>query len=82
MVRVHDPMQLLPQAEVVKGAAVSASLTGPSGKFFPLPVVYSDNIVRDYGTVVPINAAMGVTISSPTLTLADGTGAPLSASAI
>jgi hypothetical protein len=82
IVRVHDPMQLLPQAEVVKGAALSASLTGPSVKAFPLPVVYSDSLVRDYGAVIPINVAMSATISSQTLTLTDSSGAPLSAAAI
>jgi hypothetical protein len=82
IVRVHDPLQLLPQAESVKGAAVSASVSVSSVKVFPLPVVYSDSIVRDYGAVVPINAPVSVTISSQTLTLADGTGAPLTATAI
>jgi hypothetical protein len=82
ILRVHDPMQLLPQAEAVKGAAVSAFLAGPSVKAFPLPVVYSDSLVRDYGTVIPINVPMSASISSQTVMLADSSGAPLSASAI
>lgn len=82
IVRVHDTKQLLSQAESVQGAAVSASLTAPSVKVFPLPVVYSDGIVRDYGTVIPINVPMSVTISSGSLLLADKTGAQLSATAM
>jgi len=81
IVRVHDTKQLLSQAETVQGAGISASLTAPSVKLFPLPVVYSDGIVRDYGTVVPISVPMSVTISS-NLLLADKTGTPVSASAM
>lgn len=80
--RVHDTNRLLAQAETVKGAAVSAALTAPSVKLFPLPVVYSDGMVRDYGTLIPINVPMSATVSSNTLSLADKTGAPLTASAM
>ncbi len=58
-----------------------ASLTSPTVKLFPLPVVFSDSLVRDYGTVIPINVPMSVTVTSNTLSLADNTGAPLSAAA-
>jgi len=82
IVRVHDPQQLLPQAEAVTGAALSAYVTAPSVPKFPLPVVFSDLNIRHYGTLVPINVAMSVTISSATVTLNNTTGAPLAASPI
>jgi hypothetical protein len=82
IVRVHDTKQLLPQAETVKGAAVLASLTSPTVAVFPLPVVFSDSLIRDYRTVIPINVPMSVTVTSNTLVLADNTGAPLSAAAM
>lgn len=78
IVRVHDPNKLLAQAETLTGTAVSAFVAGPSVKQFPLQMVYSDGIVRDYGTVIPINVAMTVTISSNTVALSDRAGDPLS----
>lgn len=80
IVRVHDLNRLFPQAETVTGTAVSASLASPSVKLFILPLVYSDSLIHDYGTVIPINVPMSVTVSSKTLSLADKTGAPVSAS--
>jgi Ni,Fe-hydrogenase III small subunit len=44
-------------------------------------MIYSDGNVRDYGTVVPINVAMSVTISSNTVALVDNNSAPISTSA-
>lgn len=82
IVRVHDPNQLLPQAEAAPGTAVSAFVTSPSIGQFPLAVVYADGLVRDYGTVVPTNVPMSVTVSSATLVLADTTGATLTATPI
>ncbi len=75
LVRVHDPNQFLPLAESVTGTAVSAFLSTASVPQFPLPVVYSDAMIRDYGTVVPINIPMTVTVSSRTVALADSSGA-------
>ncbi len=82
IVRVHDPNQLLAQAESVPGTAVSASVTGASVNLFLLPVVYQGSFVRDYGTVVPTGVPMSVTVSSATVTLADATGAALAANPI
>jgi hypothetical protein len=82
IVGVHDPNQLLPQAEAVPGAAVSASVASASVSQFLLPVVYGDGLVRDYGTVVPTNVPMSVTISSATVVLADGTGTALAPTAV
>jgi hypothetical protein len=82
IVRVHDPNQLLPQAEAVPGAAVSASVASASVSQLLLPVVYGDGLVRDYGTVVPTNVPMSVTISSATVVLADGTGTALAPTAV
>lgn len=77
IVRVHDTKQLLPKAEVVTGAAVAAFLTSGSVRQFPLPVVYADDIVRDYGTNIPVGVPMSVTISSRNLTLVDKDGSPI-----
>jgi hypothetical protein len=82
IVRVHDPNQLLPQAETVPGAAVSALVTGASANQFLLPVVYEDGLVRDYGTVVPADVPMNLTISSATVVLADATGTALAPTAV
>lgn len=81
IVRVHDKMQVLSQAETVAGTAVSAFVSSAMVKRFPLPMIYSDGNVRDYGTVVPINVAMSVTISSNTVALVDNNSAPISTSA-
>jgi hypothetical protein len=67
IVRVHDPNQLLPQADTAPGTAVSASVTSASISQFPLAVVYADALVRDYGTIVPTNVPLSVTVSSATL---------------
>ena len=56
------------------GTAVSAFLSTASVPQFPLPVVYSDGKIRDYGTVVPINIPMSVTVSSRTVALAGSSG--------
>ncbi len=64
----------LPQAESVTGTAVSAFVSSASVPQFPLPVVYSDGKIRDYGTVVPINIPMSVTVSSRTVALAGSSG--------
>lgn len=82
IVRVHDQMQLLSQAETVAGTAVSAFVSNPSVTKFPLPMIYSDGNVRDYGTVVPIDVPMSITISSNTVALVDNTSAPLSTVAV
>ena len=82
IVRVHDRKQVLSQAETLAGIAVSAFVSSASVKQFPLPMIYSDGNVRDYGTVVPINIPMSVTITSNAVALADSTGAPLSRSAM
>ncbi len=74
LVRVHDPNQFLPQAESVAGTAVSAFVSSASVPQFPLPVVYSDGMVRDYGTVVPINVQLSVTVSSRNVALAGSGG--------
>jgi hypothetical protein len=80
LVRVHDPNQFLPQAESVTGTAVSASVSSASVPQCPLPMVYSDGIVRDYGTVVPINVPLSVAVSSRNVALAGsgGTAVPTS----
>jgi hypothetical protein len=82
IVRVHDPNGLLAQAETVKGAAISAALSGGPLTRFPLPLIYEDNLIRDYGTVVLISVPLNVTVSSGTLSLTDSTGAALSSAPI
>jgi hypothetical protein len=81
IVRVHDTKQVLAQAETVKGSAICVFVTAPS-KEPAVPVVYSDGIVRDYGTVVPINVPLSVTVSSNHVALADRNGTVLAPSPI
>jgi hypothetical protein len=66
----------------VKGAAVSAALSGGPFTRFPLPLIYEDKLIHDYGTVVPVSVPLNVTVSSGTLSLADSTGAALSSAPI
>lgn len=82
ILRVHDTKRVLPQAETVAGTAVLVSVASPSAKQLSLPVVFSDGNVRDYGTVVPINAPMSATVSSNKVAISDKTGAALGASPI
>jgi hypothetical protein len=83
IVRIHDKMGILSEAvETVTGSGVSAFLSSASVKRFPLPLIYNDANVRDYGTVVPISVPLSVTISGNTLALADNNGASLSTSAM
>jgi hypothetical protein len=82
IVRVHDPKGLLAQAETVKGAAISAAVSGGPLTRFPLPLIYEDALIRDYGTVVPISVPLSVTVSSGTLSLTSSSGAALSSAPI
>jgi hypothetical protein len=79
IVRVHDTKGLLPIAEGTKGAAVSAVVAGASLKQFPLPLIFSDGLIRDYGAVVPIGVPLSAAVSSNTLALAGAGGTALSA---
>lgn len=82
IVRVHDTKKILPQAEAVPGTAIHAHLTGAGIKQFPLPMVYDNGRIRDYGTVVPQNSALNAVVSSGSVLLADKNGAAPSAQGI
>jgi hypothetical protein len=78
ILRAHDPQQLLRNVETARGEALSASVTGPSGKPLPLPIVYDNGRIRDFGMVVPVNFPLKVSAGARKLTLVDHVGAELS----
>jgi hypothetical protein len=75
ILRVHDKQGLLPQGELVHSSSISAHLTGVAVKQFPLPVVYDNGRIRDYGAVIPMNSPLSAVVSSGSVVLADETGA-------
>jgi len=77
ILRMHDVQQLLPKVETTRGDAISATVTGPGGKALPLPIVYDNGRIRDFGMVVPINLPLRVSAGARKLTLVDHVGAEL-----
>lgn len=75
IVRIHDPSGYLAGAETVHSSGVAAFVRGAGVKEFPLPEVYDNGRIRDYGSVVPINTALDLVVSSGAAFLADRTGA-------
>ena len=76
--RVHSAHELLTQSEIVRGAAITAHVSGGPFAQFPLPLVYESATVRDYGEVLPRNLAMTLVVKSPQLNLSDHLGAAVS----
>jgi hypothetical protein len=75
ILRVHDTKGLLPPGEAVRTSSVGVHLTGAAVKQFPLPVVYDNGRIRDYGAVVPMNAPLSAVVGSGIVVLADANGA-------
>ncbi len=73
-VRVHDPRALLKTVEAANASAVSVLVTEGSGRQRPLPVIYDDGHVRDYGDVLPIGQPMKVSVNSAKLKVSDSGG--------
>jgi hypothetical protein len=82
IVRIHDTRRLLPQVETVRGSGVTVLLTGPAVSGFPLPLIYDNGRIRDYGAVVPMNSAMRARIASGGIALSDEKAAPLNAEGV
>jgi hypothetical protein len=78
IVRVHDSKGLLPQAESVHGAAVSAYLSASGVARLPLPLISDTHGIRDYGTFIPFNSPITVFVSGGSLLLTDKAGTALS----
>ena len=75
ILRMHDSMHLLRQTEGVHGDGVAVSVKRSSGNPLPLPIVYDNESIRDYGAVVPVGVALTLTIGSRKLVLTDHAGA-------
>jgi len=82
IVRIHDTRRLLPQVESVRGSSVRVLLTGPAVSGFPLPLIYDNGRIRDYGAVVPMNSAMRARIASSSIALSDEKAAPVNAEGV
>ena len=82
IVRLHDVGGFLPQVEVVKGGGVSVILSGGPGGPFPLPIIYDDGRVRDFGDLLPLNAPLVASASSAHVSLVDQSGATVGAAGV
>ncbi len=80
--RVHDSSGYLKQVETVRGQAIAPSVSGAGGGSVPLPLVYDDGRVRDYGAFVPLNLQMQLNVASPQLKLSDNSGQAVAAQAL
>jgi hypothetical protein len=82
VLRVHDKNRLLQQVERIKGEAVSAAVTTPSGRRFLLPLAYDNGRIRDYAANLPRNVALTLSVGSVKLALSDRANTPLNANGI
>lgn len=82
IVRIHDTRRLLSQVETVRGSGVTVFLTAAAVNQFPLPLIYDNGRIRDYGAVVPMNSAMRARIASSSIALSDERAAPLGAEGV
>jgi hypothetical protein len=82
IVRLHDPGQLLQQVGAAKGGGVSVWVSGGPGGRLPLPIVFDDGRIRDYGDLLPFNVPLVAIPASGQLNLAGVGGAALNASGI
>ena len=78
ILRVHDTQRILPQVESGTRAGIAASLTDAATRRFPLPIVYDNGRIRDFGAVVPLNQPLRVVAAGGRINLADQAGAVLS----
>ena len=77
ILRVHDLRQSLPQGESNRRRELAVAVADASGHLLPLPVVYDNGRVRDYGMVLPFGVPYRAVVTGPNVVLADEKGAAL-----
>ncbi|MCC7343007.1 MAG: hypothetical protein IT170_18135 [Bryobacterales bacterium] len=82
VVRTHDAKQLVRGAETVRGQSIRLFLSASGRRQFPLPIVYDNGRIRDYGAVVPANLSLSVKVNSASLVIADRAGAAFAAQGV
>ena len=66
ILRVHDSKGFLKQDEKQKlrGDSLSVAVTDAGGTRVLLPILFEDDLIRDYGTVVPANLALNLAVAA------------------